>query len=117
MDTSQLPRSTRILHLPFDRRAVEPIAEELEAQLALAPFALPGGLVHQLTVYGADGRPATMVTLWPTIRRVDAIGQNAAVVFTDVVSVDLVPGVEVQFRRSSREFLIVARGGKIIVRA
>jgi hypothetical protein len=39
------------------------------------------------------------------------------VVFTQVQVVDLVPGVEVQFRRATREVLIVARGGKVIVRA
>jgi hypothetical protein len=37
-------------------------------------------------------------------------------VFTGVVRVDLVPGVEVQFRRANREVLIVARGGRVIVR-
>ncbi|MCC6674370.1 MAG: hypothetical protein IT339_04175, partial [Thermomicrobiales bacterium] len=49
--------------------------------------------------------------------RVDAISPSAAVVFTDVRTVDLVDGVEVQFRRSNREMLIVARIGKVIVRA
>jgi hypothetical protein len=39
------------------------------------------------------------------------------VVFTDVQTVDLVGTVEVQFRRSNQEMLIIARGGKVIVRA
>jgi hypothetical protein len=38
------------------------------------------------------------------------------VVFSDVQTVDIVPDVEVQFRRSNRDCLIVARSGKIIVR-
>jgi hypothetical protein len=58
-----------------------------------------------------------MVTLWPGIRRVDVVAGPATVVFTDIAVVDLVPEVEVQFRRTNRELLIVARGGKVIVRA
>jgi hypothetical protein len=40
-----------------------------------------------------------------------------AIVFTDVVVVDLVPDVEVQFRRGNGDYLIVAQGGKVVVRA
>ena len=47
----------------------------------------------------------------------DAIGATATVVFTDIETVDLVAEIEVQFRRIWREYLIIARGGKIIVRA
>lgn len=41
----------------------------------------------------------------------------ATVVFSGVRTVEIVPGVEVQLRRGSREVLIIARGGRIIVRA
>ncbi|HYI25079.1 MAG TPA: hypothetical protein VD767_06675, partial [Thermomicrobiales bacterium] len=68
-------------------------------------------------VDGNQGRPQVMLTLWPGIHRVDVIAGPATVVFTDVDVVDLVPGVEVQFRRRNRELLVVALGGKVIVRA
>jgi hypothetical protein len=68
-------------------------------------------------VPGTDGRASAMLTLWPSIRRVDAIGGGSTIVFTDVVTVDLVAGVEVQFRRGNRDYLIVAIGGRLIVRA
>lgn len=110
------PRS-RIRHLPFDANAIELIAETLDVALQVAPFRLPGGAVYQLLVPGDDQRPAAMITLWPSIRRVDVVGGGATVVFTQVATVDLVSEVEVQFRRVSREYLIVARGGKIIVRS
>ena len=58
-----------------------------------------------------------LLTLWPTIRRIDAISQSATVVFTNVTLVELVEGVEVLFRRGSGEYLIVTIGGKVIVRA
>jgi hypothetical protein len=34
-----------------------------------------------------------------------------------VSTVDLVSDLEVQFRRANRDYLIVARGGNVIVRA
>ena len=110
-------RTRRIQHLSYDAQCVEPVADALGVPVTLAPFRLPGGAVYQLLVPGRDDRPAAMVTLWPTLHRVDAVGGGATVIFTDVVSVDLVGEVEVQFRRSNRDYLIVARGGKIIVRA
>lgn len=106
-----------IVHIPFDEHAVEPIAEALGAVIVHASFQLPGSTVYQLTVESALGLPATLVTLWPGIARVDAISPSSTVVFTDVRAVDLVGTIEVQFRRTNREMLIIARGGKVIVRA
>jgi hypothetical protein len=39
-----------------------------------------------------------------------------AIVFTRIATVQLVDGVEVLFRRESGEYLVVARGGRIVVR-
>jgi hypothetical protein len=105
--------------IPFDRDAIDAIAECLAVAATVAPFRLPSSTVWQLTVaaHSAPDRPVVMVTLWPGIRRVDVIAGPSTTVFTDVTTVDLVPGVEVQFRRGSRELLIVAAGGKVIVRA
>lgn len=112
------PNPTRsIITLPFDQRSVSQIAHLLGATTSLAPFQLPGGEVHQLTLKRAEAPPTLLLTLWPTIRRVDAISKSATVVFTNVTSVDLVEGVEVLFRRGSREYLIVTVAGKVIVRA
>lgn len=107
----------RIHQIPFDQRCVEPVCDAIGGAWSLAPFRLPGGAVYQITVPGKNGRPAVMLTLWPTLRRIDVVSPSATVVFTDVVTVDLVGEVEVQFRRTSRDLLIVARGGKVIVRA
>ncbi len=112
-----LPRSSRIRRLPYDAQSIDLIAETLGVAAGLAPFQLPGAAVYQLLVPGANDRPAAMLTLWPSLRRVDAVGGSATVVFTDVATVDLVPDVEVQFRRGTGEYLIVARGGKVIVRS
>ena len=93
------------------------VAAALGGTSALAPFRLPSGAVYQVMIPGKDGKPATMLTLWPAIRRIDAIGSALTVVFTDISTVDIVGEIEVQFRRSNRDYLIVARGGKVIVRA
>lgn len=111
------PSVNRIQRVPFDQHCVEQVAEALGGEWNVAPFRLSGGAVFQITVPDKNGRPGVMLTIWPPLRRIDAIGGGATVVFTDVVTVDLVGQVEVQFRRSNRDYLIVARGGKIIVRA
>ena len=116
-DTANHPRAATVRTIAFDEDALEQVAETLNGELALADFRLPASRVWQLTVPGERDRPAAMLTLWPGIRRVDAVNGMATVVFSSVQTVDIVPGVEVQFRRGNREVMIVARGGKIIVRA
>jgi hypothetical protein len=111
------PPKRRIVTLPFDQRAIPAIAELLGGEARLADFRLPDAAVHQILAPGKDGRPATMLTLWPSLRRVDAIAPGITVVFTAIETVDLVEGVEALFRRSNRDYLIVAVGGKVIVRA
>lgn len=114
METAKL---SRLRTIPFREDLVETIAETIGAELKLAPFQLPGAKVHQMMVKGVSGRPSALVTLWPSLRRVDAIGNGSAVVFTRVATVQLVDGVEVLFRRESGEYLVVAKGGKIVVRS
>jgi hypothetical protein len=106
-----------IVKLAFDQRAVPEIARFFGVDASLAPFQLPGGDVHQLTIQRPEAPPTVLLTLWPTIRRIDAISQSATVVVTQVASVELVEGVEALFRRGSGEYLIVTLAGKVIVRS
>jgi hypothetical protein len=110
-------RGRRLRTVPFEDATVDTIAEAIDARPSLAPFQLPGAAVYQFTLAGLEGRPSAMVTLWPSLRRVDAIGNGAAVVFTRIATVQLVDGVEVLFRRESGEFLVIAKGGRIVVRS
>ena len=107
---------SRLRTVPYQNDWIATIAETIGCEAALAPFQLPGAAVYQFTVEGEAGRPSALVTLWPSLRRVDAIGMGAAVVFTAVTSVQLVDGVELLFRRESGEYLVVAKGGRIVVR-
>jgi hypothetical protein len=111
------PSGGKIRRIAFDNDAAEEIAFALGGTAGTAPFRLPSGAVYQVVVPGKDERPATMLTLWPAIRRVDAIGAGVTAVFTDIAAIDIVGEIEVQFRRANREYLIVARGGKVIIRA
>jgi hypothetical protein len=110
-------RSSRLRTVAFDDGMVETIAEAIDARPSLAPFQLPGAAVYQFTLHGSEGRPSALVTLWPSLRRVDAIGNSAAVVFTRIATVQLVDGVEVLFRRETGEYLVIAKGGRIVVRS
>ena len=105
----------RVLRLPFDDRSAADIARVLGSALERAPFQLPGGTVYQLTVKGY-GAARSLVTLWPSIRRVDVIGPGSTVVCTQITTVDLIEGVEVLFRRATGEYLIITVAGKVIVR-
>jgi hypothetical protein len=107
----------KIRQVPFDDRCAAEVAVALGGTSGLASFRLPSGAVYQVIVPGKDEKPATMLTFWPAIKRIDAIGPSLTVVFTDIATVDIVGDIEVQFRRSNRDYLIVARGGKVIVRA
>lgn len=117
MSSETPPVKRRIQQVAFNAQCIDLVADTLAATAQNAPFRLPNAAVYQITVPDAGGRPAAMLTLWPSIRRVDAVGPAVTVVFTDVLTVDLVEGVEVQFRRGNRDLLIVTRGGKVIVRA
>lgn len=93
------------------------MARALGGESRAAPFRLPSGAVHQVTVNDGNGRAAVMLTLWPAIARVDAVAPGVTVVATRVQGVEIVSGVEVLFRRESGEYLIVTLGGKVIVRS
>jgi hypothetical protein len=115
-EAQQAVPPARVRSVPFSDDFVTVIAETIDAHLDLAPFQLPGAKVYQLLIHGEAGRTSTMVTLWPSLRRIDAIGSGSAIVFTRVASVQLVDGVEILFRRDEGEYLIIAKGGKLIVR-
>jgi hypothetical protein len=105
-----------IRRLPFDAAAISAIAALLGGTPKPATFAIRGEPVLQLDVPAGDRTPTTL-TFWPSLHRVDAKAEGIVVVFTEVATVDLVEEVEALFRRTSGEYLIVAIGGKVIVRA
>lgn len=106
-----------IRRVAYDSESADLVADFFDTQARLAPFTLPGATVHQITAPGKDGRPSVLLTLWPSLRRVDAVSAGATIVVGGIVAVEFVPGVEVTFRKEGGGYLIVALGGKVIVRA
>lgn len=117
MTDNALPRHSSIRTFAYDQQAIVPIADLLGASATLADFQLPGANVWQLTVENETGRPTVLVTLWPSLHRLDVVSGGATVVFTNIETIDMVPGVEVQFRKANRECVILARNGQVIVRS
>lgn len=110
-------RQRSITTLPFSDAIVEPVSDLLLGTFRLADFRLRDADVHQIDVPGTNGNERVTLTIWPSLRRVDARSPALTIVFTGVQTVDLVEGVEVLFRRDNGDYLIVAIGGKVIVRA
>ena len=96
----------------FDETTVEAIAALLGVDARNAPFEvpkLPSGAegqpatekapVYQITLPSAElGRPL-LLTLWPSLSRVDVRLGKSYWALKEITSVELYPGVEVLFRR------------------
>jgi len=108
-----------------DPGTVEAIAEVLAAEVRQAPFQLPlvsrrlgageeGEPVYQLSLDSQEAGGRLLITLWPTLGRVDVRLGNHYWVLKGVEAVDLYPGVEVLFRRNQPPaFLFVSVKGRV----
>ena len=114
--------------MTFDEASIEAIAQLLGAESRKAPFEvpkLPLGVegqpatdkaepVYQMTMNSEElGRPM-LLTLWPSLGRVDVRLGRSYWALKGVTSVELYPGVEVLFRRDDPQaFLFVSVKGRI----
>lgn len=114
---SEPVRQRRIDKLPFDRAALEQVATLLGGTLRSANFRLPDADVWRLEVPDEAGAVAVTLTFWPSIRRVDASSPVLTIVMTDIAGVEIVEDVEAVFRRADGGYLIIPKGGKVLVRA
>ena len=96
----------------FDETTVQAIAALLGAGASKAPFQVPklppgaGGQpatekapVYQITLPSAEHGQPLLLTLWPSLARVDVRLGKSYWALRDITSVELYPGVEVLFRR------------------
>ena len=96
----------------FDETTVQAIAALLGADARKAPFEvpkLPPGAqgqpatqkapVYQMTLPSAEHGQPLLLTLWPSLSRVDVRLGKSYWALRDITSVELYPGVEVLFRR------------------
>ncbi len=114
--------------MTFDEAAVDAIAELLGADARKAPFQvpkLPPGVegqpptekaepVFQLTMHCRELGQPLLLTLWPSLGRVDVRLGRSYWALRGITSVELYPGVEVLFRRDDpKAFLFVSVQGRV----
>ncbi len=115
--------------MTFDEAAVHAIAELLGAEARKAPFEVPKlppglegqpatdkpGPVFQMSVRpDQSGGEPLLLTLWPSLGRVDVRLGRSYWALREITSVEIYPGVEVLFRRDDPPaFLFVSVKGRV----
>ncbi len=113
--------------MTFDEDAVHAIAELLGAEARKAPFEVPKlppgrqaaavkpGPVFQMSVRpDQSGGEPLLLTLWPSLGRVDVRLGRSYWALREITSVEIYPGVEVLFRRDDPSaFLFVSVKGRV----
>ena len=99
--------------LPFTEAVVPAIAALLGVAAQVEPYAVRGAPVYRLDVLNASLDITVSVLLWPSLGRVDVRIGDCSMVYKGVATVELLPDVEVIFRRASGEgYLFVSVGGR-----
>ena|SRR3712207_347957 len=97
----------------FTEAAVPEIAALLGVAARVEPYAVGGAAVYRLELPNAALGIAVSVLLWPSLARVDVRIGDCSMVYRGVMTVELLPNVEVIFRRASGEgYLFVSVGGR-----
>ncbi len=112
--------------MTFDEDAVHAIAELLGAEARKAPFEVPKlppgrqaaavkpGPVFQMSVRSQELGEPLLLTLWPSLGRVDVRLGRSYWALREITSVEIYPGVEVLFRRDDPSaFLFVSVKGRV----
>ncbi len=114
--------------MTFDEDAVHAIAELLGAEARKAPFEVPKlppgregqpatdkpGPVFQMSVRSQELGEPLLLTLWPSLGRVDVRLGRSYWALREITSAEIYPGVEVLFRRDDPSaFLFVSVKGRV----
>jgi hypothetical protein len=111
----------------FDEPAVRAIADLLGSEIQKAPFEVPKldrghegqpateqGPVFQVSIRSQELGDPLLITLWPSLSRVDVRLGQSSWTLRGITSVELYPGVEVLFRRDDPSaFLFVSVKGRV----
>jgi hypothetical protein len=99
--------------LPFTEAAVAEISTLLDVAVVVEPYRVRDIAVYRLALLNASLGVEVAVILWPSIGRVDVRLGDCSMVYKGVTDVELIPGVEVIFRRRGDEgYLFVSVGGR-----
>jgi len=111
----------------LDEPAVRAIADLLGSEVHKAPFEVPKldrghegqpatapGPVFQVSIRSQELGEPLLLTLWPSLSRVDVRLGQSSWTLRGITSVELYPGVEVLFRRDDPSaFLFVSVKGRV----
>jgi hypothetical protein len=99
--------------LPFTEAAVGEIAALLGVPACVEPYRVRDAAVYRMTLPNPSLGIEVAVILWPSLGRVDVRLGDCSMVYKGVTEVELIPGVEVIFRRfSDAGYLFVSVGGR-----
>jgi hypothetical protein len=99
--------------LPFTEAAVSEIAALLGVAACVEPYRVRDAAVHRMALPNLSLGLEITVILWPSISRVDVRLGNCSMVYKGVTDLELIPGVEVIFRRRGEDgYLFVSVDGR-----
>ncbi|MGE0539371.1 MAG: hypothetical protein AB7R89_04260 [Dehalococcoidia bacterium] len=100
--------------LPFDEAAIAEIAALLGVAACVEPYRVRDAAVYRLVLPNASLGIEVGVIVWPSLSRVDVHLGDCSMVYKGVTEVELIPGVEVIFRRTGAAgYLFVSVGGRV----
>lgn len=95
---------------------MDAIAALLGVAVAPEPYTVRGAPVFRLAVANAALGCTVTLLLWPSLARVDVRLGDCSIVYRGVTEVELLPTVEVIFRRAGHDgYLFVGVGGRASV--
>jgi hypothetical protein len=99
--------------LPFTEAAVHEIAVLLGVPASVEPYRVRDGTVYRMALPNPSLGVEVVVILWPSLGRVDVRLGDCSMVYKGVTDVELIPDVEVIFRRRNEDgYLFVSVGGR-----
>ena len=101
---------------PFDDAVVQQVTALLSARLETRPLAVQGGRVYELRLPNQTLGVEVLITLWPSLGRVDARVGDVLAIVKGVGRVTLEPGVEAVFwKEPGPGYILVTVRGKVSV--
>jgi hypothetical protein len=99
--------------LLFTEDAVVEIAALLGVPACVEPYRARDAAVYRIVLPNPSLGVEVVVILWPSLGRVDVRLGDCSMVYKGVTEVELIPGVEVIFRRPGDEgYLFISVGGR-----
>jgi hypothetical protein len=99
---------------PYDEAVIPQVAELLGASVSERPLAVQGGRVFELRLRNRALGLEVLLTLWPSLRRVDARVGDVLAIIKGISRVTLEPGVEAVFwKEPGPGYLLVTITGKV----